>query len=458
MQLRDFARTFVGLDRKALTPADYTGVPGVYDDTPNQRVTNPSARQHLQHYGGDLAVDWITEAIDYQAHTAAAVEWELEKAGRRYVQDKSDASPKDAGQAPPALVELLQRPNSWVSWRDLIQLTVIDYRVTGDAYWLKFRPNEEGKPLALYRLHPGRMTIVPGADRPIAYYEYNKPGQSEPVKYMPWEVLHFRRPNPHSDQYGLGVIEGGAEVVDTEIALTRSQKAFHQRGGRFSGVLQSPRLLGRETLSKIRRAFGNLYAGAENAGSIPILQNGLEFKPVSANAQDAAFEALTAQSRDRVCALMGTPTPLLHPQGFDYRAVREAQRVFDEHTMRPMLADFEAAISRGLTQAWGYDFVIPYEYKLTLDDAAVLASQVGSIPGIRIREVRELLGLPPLGNKNDEMVLNLPGDNSNASKIKDRPLAGEPGRPPNPENTAAIPPPGGKLPNDASAQAQPAKA
>jgi hypothetical protein len=46
------------------------------------------------------------------------------------------------------------------------QLLVIDLLLVGNAYWYKWRSNEKGQPLSLYRLAPPYVKIVPGRPGP----------------------------------------------------------------------------------------------------------------------------------------------------------------------------------------------------------------------------------------------------------------------------------------------------
>lgn len=67
--------------------------------------------------------------------------------------------------------------------------------------------------LALYRLAPSYVKIKPGSYGPKSY-EYQPPGAKDPIYLDPADVIHFRRPNPHSAYYGLGVIQAAGRAMD----------------------------------------------------------------------------------------------------------------------------------------------------------------------------------------------------------------------------------------------------
>jgi phage portal protein BeeE len=123
---------------------------------------------------------------------------------------RPDENPDRGEIGPIALYNLLDQPNPYMDYEELISLLIIDILLVGNAYWYKWGQNEQGQPLALYRLAPPYVKIKPG-DLGPAGYEYTVPdiGQKKPLKMKLNEVLHFKLPNPHDPYYGLGVIQGG---------------------------------------------------------------------------------------------------------------------------------------------------------------------------------------------------------------------------------------------------------
>ena len=245
-------------------------------------------------------------------------------------------------------------------------------------------------------------------------------------------------------------------MFDAEIALTSSFGGYFERGTRLSGVIESERSIPDKLWRKIVREFRQMFSRNENSWDVAALERGLTYRPLSATAAQAEYGTLIPLSRDRICAAFRVPPILIGYIGASAATpVKEAQRLFDNKTMRPFLNKLQEAISYGLTEAWGVEFKIDYEYVMPQEDRFEQAKDFATLPGVKIREVRDRVGLPPLGDARDDMVLNLPGDNTNQSNVKDRSIGSEPGRPPNGENTAAIPEPGKPLPADANASATP---
>lgn len=420
------------------------------------RFAGASARRHLEAYAGQSdAIDWVTDCLNVICETASNADY--------YFEDPATGKPrpKTRGEAeayqrtaPDDLANLVASPNPWMSYEELIELTIIDYLLTGDAFWLKFRPDEDGeRPLAIYRLSPALVEVIPGKEELIKSYKYSVPGMS-PVFFDAEDVIHIRRPNPHNPYRGAGLIAGAPRVYDMELALTKTKTAYFENGAKLSGVLESERSINDGVLQKVKRQFIGAYAGIDNSYKVAVLERGLRFKAIQSSAHEAQFGALSDQSRDRILAMFRVPKVVLG-LGSDTAvsgSVESDRRTFANGTMRPLLNRLQRAISDGLTEpGWGLKFCIEYEYQMPIEDQIRLATEIASLPGILIKEVREFAKLEPLPDDDPrgKIMLNLPGENDNESDVKDRPLGGEAGRPPNGENTRAIT--HGRLPDDAAA-------
>jgi HK97 family phage portal protein len=404
------------------------------------------AGRHLNAYGGKVdAVDWVMDCVRLITETASSAEWHFEQKGVSYIPEsrRTPHTPDEIKSAPYLLGKLFEDPNPFMGYEELIELTLIDYLLTGNAYWLKWRPDSSGRPLAIYRLAPPLVKVVPG-QWGIESYEYSVPGTGK-LKIPSSQVMHFKMPNPHDPYYGLGVIQGGSRVFDMDLALTDTMASYYEKRAQPSMVVQSDRRVPKDVLRRLQTQLRAMYGGPRNAGALMVLEAGLKYQSIAPSATDAAFENLTNLSRDRIFAMFRVPASLL-----GYASAPAAtgtsnadQRIFDNKTMRPLLNKLQKAISKGITSPWEMDFKIDYEYIIPEEEKLRLSSAFAALPGVRIREVRKYAGLDPLGDERDDLVINLPGPNGTADDttagFPDFNLAGEPGRPPNPENTVAFP-------------------
>lgn len=462
MDVGNIARTILsaGVEGKALQPSPNSQpAPVLFGPTTiTRRFAQREAGRHLQAYGGSEAVDWVMDASQLYMTTAASAPWHLEREGKRM---RTPDTPGDddkypGGEAPRGLWNLLQHPNPYMEWDDLIELLVLDLLLVGNAYWYKYRAGEDGRPMAIYRLAPPLMEAVSGK-RLIEHWEYRVPGEPQPLELEVPEVVHFKLPNPHDPIYGLGIISGSTRVYDIELAQVETQAQYFEQGAKLSGVLQTDRSVPDPIHKRIQRQFSSMYSGQRNAYKVAVLERGMTFSPISNTAAEAQFVELTKLGRERVFQMFRVHPALVNGDAAKPGLLDETQRYFDSKVMKPFLTKLGRRVSTHVTQAWDVDLKFDYEYHLPEKDRLENAQNFGGMPGVKVKEVREYLGLEPLGTEDDEIILNLPGISTEEGGIADNLYSPEGGRPASPNNTASIPRGGAPLPKGAAARRPSAK-
>jgi HK97 family phage portal protein len=411
----------------------------------NTPLSQREALLHSQVFGGAEPVDWIMDALNYINTSASSTNFHFENdQGDEFKLRKSKNDPADVKIVDPILKKLFDMPNPYQPWDEFLETTLIDFFLVGNAYWVKWAVTSDGRPLALYRMCPQYVRILPDQFGP-AKYLYKLPGMQSEIEFTPDKVLHFKRPNPHDPYYGLGLVKGGSRAVDMELALTDSAASYYEHATIPTGVVQTERRVPRIIFNKLKQQLQSFYGGSRNTGKLLVLEAGLQWQSVSPNAADALFATMGEWSRDRVLALFNMNASLLGMgAAADGNQISGWQQHFDRKTMIPLLTKFGKAVSRGLTQpGWNLELCFEYEETQSPDEVINRANALAKTPGVKVKEVREAAGLPPsTGDPEiDEYVLNLPGpnmDSSGGGGFADRNLPGEAGRPPLPEHTRLI--------------------
>lgn len=419
----------------------------------NAIISQREASRHSDAYGGAQAIDWVYDCIGLYSDAAATATFRLEKDdGTKLVRNKTKGTPPEYELGPKSLYDLLDKPNPYMLYDELMALVIIDWMLVGNAYWYKWRPNAQGQPLAIYRLAPSHVKIKPGPYGP-KHYEYQPPGAREKLKIPPQDLIHFRRPNPHSAFYGMGVIQGAGRSMDLELALTDTISSYYENKADPSLIVSSERRMPRDVYNKLRAQMRARVSGSKKAGELLVLEAGLKASSLDVSAADALFEQLAKMSRDRIFAKFRASPMLfgLMDETSGSNKVSDARREFDNSALRPALQKLSTQITVGLAAAWDVKYVIDHRSYLPAEEAIKVLDSMAKLPGIKIREIRkqaeqfgleESTGDPEIDNK----VINVPTeeldeDGMNSLGIKgpaDQPIGGEPGRPPKMENTVAF--------------------
>jgi HK97 family phage portal protein len=411
-------------------------------------ISQREAALHADVYGGAQAIDHVYDSIGLYADACSAAPYILKtKEGDPLVRYKTSNTPPDRDAGPADLYRLLDDPNPYMRYDELVSLLIIDLMLVGNAYWYKWQVNSEGKPLSLYRLAPSHVKVIPGPFGPKSY-RYQPPGVKEPLDIALSDIVHFKRPNPHSAYYGLGVIQGSGRSMDMELAITDTIASYYENKADPSLIVQSERRVPRDVFNKLRAQLRARASGSKNAGELMVLEAGLKASTLSVSARDALFADLAKMSRDRIFQKFRA-SPMLFgimDESAGSNKVADVRREFDNYTLRPFMERIARQIAHAVTETWDVDFEIDHRVILPSDEAIKVAESVAAAPGMKIREVRKQyaqFGIPEsTGDKDiDEEILNLPGeelDENGQGGFADRPLAGEAGRPPLGKNTRAI--------------------
>lgn len=427
-------------------------------DSHGKRLSQRRAETHLSSYGGDQAMDWVMDCVRFYADTVANADFHFEKpVPLGSIKEKGDPL-----EPPTDLQNLIAQPNPYQDYIELMELLVIDLLLVGNSYWLKWRTNDKGQPLALYRLAPPYVEIDTTPWGPGGYI-YQIPN-AEKLQFEPEDVIHLRlaNPDPKNPYFGMGIIQGAGRAADLDLSLTDSQSSYFEKRGLPSVAVESDRRVPKDVFNKMRKQLAARVGGPRNAGELLVLESGLKLSSIAPNAGDAGFAPLSKMSRDRIFALFRmNPKMLGITDESGNENVAEAQKQWDTKTGRPFMNKLQRKISKELIELWELAYVIDYEAEMTPEEQAQHAGMVGEIPGVEVDEVRKA---GKLGDHQDgtigSMTLNLPGaeggtgegGDSTRKGFPDRGLPGESGRPPNPENTRAFPRGGAPLPKGSRVQ------
>lgn len=408
-------------------------------------ISQREAARHAEAYGGDQAIDWLYDCIGLYADPVSTAPYRLQRPdGTKLVRTKTDGTPPEYDVGPVELYALLDKPNPYMLYDELLSLLVIDLFLVGNGYWFKY--NWGTPAAAVYRLAPSHVKIKPGPYGPIGY-QYQPPGAPNALVIQPENIVHFRRPNPHHQWYGLGVIQGGGRSFDLELAITETMASYYENRADPSLIVQSERRVPRDVFNKLRAQLRARVSGAPNAGELLVLEAGLKASSLSTSASDALFDKLGKMSRDRIYSkFRASPKLFGSVEGGSADKVSDARREFDNYALRPFYEKVQRLITSAVAEDFNCEFKIDYRQILPPEEAIKVGESVAKIPGVMVREVRkqyeqfgieESTGDPEI----DNLVINVPGEELDANGqngLADQPLAGEPGRPPLGKNTTAF--------------------
>lgn len=213
--------------------------------------------------------------------------------------------------------------------------------IRGNAYARIFRDGW-GRPTELRLLNPSQ--VAPFFHENELFYRV----EGERLPLTPDEIIHVAGLS-WDGVTGKSPIQVARETIGMGLAATQYGAQIFGTGTHLSGVLQHPGKLTPEQVDKLRMSWKRNHGGAENAGGIAVLENGMTFLPISLTPQDSRFIESQKLGIADVARIYRVP---LHMIGELDRAtfsnIEQQSIEFVQHTLRPLVKAWEQELNRKL--------------------------------------------------------------------------------------------------------------
>jgi len=172
------------------------------------------------------------------------------------------------------------------------------------------------------------------------------------------------------------------DKIGSTLALDKGAKSvnrgFFANGAKPGGVITATKNIDEQELTRFGKAFSNSFASSENAGKIPVLPNGLDFKPFD-SIKDMDFPRLSEMNRDEMFGATRVPK---HHMGvndsINYATAEVLDRVFWLNVIKPKAMLFADIINNRLLLGTGMELSFCFEGipVLEIDDMKVRLEKI----------------------------------------------------------------------------------
>lgn len=308
-----------------------------------------------------------------------------------------------------AAARLIDTPNAWMTPFQMVEYKQMSMGLRGNAYALIER-DKKGNAQSLYPLHPDRVQVmVSPLDRMPYYRILMAPDGLEGT--FPLRNIHHLRWVSDNAYSGLSPIALHRNALGIVAASEQHTAKVFGNGTRLSGVITrpatSPGIKDQGAIDKILADWKRKYSGAENIGEIALLQEGMEFQPLSMSNEDAQLiEARGYGVRD-VARIYGIPAHMLGDlSGSTNNNIEQQSLEFIMYCLMPWLKRHEETMERDLLtaeeRAAGYYIQFDVAGLLRGDTASrysayAMARQWG---WLSVNDIRRLENMSPIDGGN----------------------------------------------------------
>jgi HK97 family phage portal protein len=293
--------------------------------------------------GGSLAVT-ATSALESPTF-AAVVRTLAEAVGTLpvHLYERGAGNSRQRDSTHPA-AGVLSRPNPWTSRVELLTRMMLDTLTIGEAFALVVRVR--GQPRELHRLDNSavQVRIDDNTGEPTYLVAAKEGGQRT---YAWSDVLHVQTPGSLPNR-PLNLLDQARKAVALDLAMARYETAVFSKGARPSGLLSVPANTKPERRKAIHEVFTEMHSG-RNAGGTAIVDDNVDWKPLSLTMVEADFLALRKHAAAEIGRIYRVPETLVGvTDRAVWRNIEELSDAFLSFGLLPWLEVWAEALERCL--------------------------------------------------------------------------------------------------------------
>lgn len=344
--------------------------------------------------------------------------------------------------------DVLHKPNDYMSGYDLFNMLFSELALYDMAVWVPVYRDSR------WQIDPLPGEWITGIKKSSAFqmagYRVKYPGKNETDFIPADQVIVFRGYSPNGFQRGSSAVGSLRGTLGEQVAAMEFRRQMWHRGGRVGMFMSRPKDApewSADAKAKFIQSWRNNWSGSgANAGSTPILEDGMELKRIGFNAKEEQWLEAATLSLSTVAAAYHVPPAMVGVSGYNsFASVKEFRKMLYTETLGPSIAQVEDTINFFLfpfiNEPTSNYFELNIGEKLQGDfeeQATVLQAAVGG-PYMTVNEARSKNNLPKLDG-GDELLapLNM-GSAGNSGPLADVPIDQAPSEDP------AAPAPGKQL-------------
>ena len=245
---------------------------------------------------------------------------------------------------------LYRQPNPEMTSFSFRETMLVQLLLWGNCYAQIIRDGRNGI-ISLYPLLPENMEIDRDENGEIYYiyhaYTDEAPGENNKDIYFRNDEIFHVPGMGFNGLVGFSPIAMMKNSLGTTLAVEKYGSSFFKNGAQPIGVLEHPGVL--KNPERIRENWTAVYGGPNNAHKVAVLEEGMQYKPISLPPEDSQFLSTRQFGVNEICRIFRVPPHMVQDLEHATFSNIEHQSIdFVVHTLTPWLVRFEQAIVKDL--------------------------------------------------------------------------------------------------------------
>lgn len=293
--------------------------------------------------------------------------------------------------------------NPYLTSQSFKKNLVEQYLMEGIAYTYIERQGNEV--IALYPLENSKVQV--NKNIKAKPWKYDLSISYDSVKIKPLDIMRVIRTTSDGSE-GVGLLSQGRDTFELALNEKTYTNNILSKGTLPMGMLKTDSRLSETTVRKLRDSFERLYSGSKNSGKTIILEEGLDYTPLSLKPSDLNLNDSRKTSAAEVCNLFNAPTSLIINDG---QFTEQDNLQYMKFCVSPILSAIEATFDKDLLLEDEKRQNYYFRFDITELERSTVSERYSSIEkGMRsgvisVNEARAILDLPKITK--DYLLLSL---------------------------------------------------
>ncbi len=290
---------------------------------------------------------------------------------------------------------LNNEPNHLQTAITLKKRIILDYLLHGNSYiYPEWQRNEL---LAIHHIPARNVSIEKYVNKNLPFVVNGivkvTGADATMVEFLPDDLMIILK-NSEDGLQSTGVLDLNADLLSLALNQQEYSSSLLENGSLPMAILTTPSKLSDKAMERITKSWRSAYQGKKNAGKTVVLEEGMDYKPVSLNPNELDLSTSKNSTLSDIARIFGIPESMLNADANKYNSNEQNNLHFLQYTLEPVITAFESALNKSLLleeeKKKGYSFKFDRDSILATTESEKFATTIQAMKGglLSVNEAR----------------------------------------------------------------------
>lgn len=147
---------------------------------------------------------------------------------------------------------------------------------------------------------------------------------------------------------GQGILSQNEKTLRMAMDEFKYSSSVLKNGSLPLGILRADKKISSQAFANLKNSWSDLYQGADKAGKTVILEEGLDYKPISLNPNDLQLTESKRSTISEIARILNMPESMINSSAAKYGSNERDNIAFLQYCIAPIVKSIEGAMNKSL--------------------------------------------------------------------------------------------------------------